>query len=639
MDESKKRGRGRPPVTAADTAKARQKVRDELWTPGLRPVAANRDGLPDVFLPGPPRQKGTTEYKAWAMECFLELVRHGYNFSQAAERVGYDYQWWYRTRKNEPEWEQEVLDAADGKGTAETPDFSRVSFRDFCKWYGGFDLAKHQHKIEEALLDPKARLVLVLGHPESGKSTLVSLWYVLYRIAQNPDIRIALVSKSATKAQDLLTRVKRYLTEPHLYEGTERNLIKDFNGFKPSHGDLQWSQDQIYIRQRTSGERDPTIQALGIGKQIYGARLDLLILDDALVLDNQITETQRERIDSWFTNEARSRVQRGQTVVNGTRLFPFDLYGQWKKSWKENRLFRGVYIPAIYDEWTEDENVNWPEYWTLDGYDLFEEEDGEQIVVGYQPGMRDIRAEIMARDPDRWRLVYQQEDVEESDNIFRKEHVEAAFHLGEGRQWGTVHPHEILLLGVDPATSGRAASVLIAFDPTTRVRTVVDMFVGSRLGAGGIRQKLVYQFWEKYRDHGIAATIIETNFAPTLLGDETFRDKADAYGTHIVEHKTIGRGKKRGSKWDEEYGVGAMAQLFTGGLVAFANGGPGDRERLQPLVDDMLTFPWSEVQDALVAFWIANTEAASGARLQRPDQMKAMMRRNVPPIVRNRMAG
>lgn len=573
------------------------------------------------------------------MECFLELVRHGYNFSQAAERVGYDYQWWARVRKESPTWEEEVLEAAEGKGNADDmPDLSRLSFREFCHDYGGFDLAEHQYAIEEALLDPKARLVLILGHPESGKSTLVSLWYVLYRLAQDPNIRIALVSKSATKAQDLLTRVKRYLTEPHLYDETPRNLIKDFNGFKPSHGDMQWSQDQIYIRQRTSGERDPTIQALGIGKQIYGARLDLLILDDALVLDNQITETQRERIDSWFTNEARSRVQRGQTVVNGTRLFPFDLYGQWKKSWKDNRLFRGVYIPAIYDEWTEDERVNWPEYWTLDGYDLYEEIDGEEVVTGYQPGMRDIRAEIMARDPDRWRLVYQQEDVEESDNIFRKEHVESAFDLGAGRPLGRVYPNEILILGVDPATTGRAASVLIALDPETRVRTVVDLYVGSRLGSGGIRQKLMYQFWEKYKDHGIAATVLEVNFAPTLMGDESFRDKADAYNTVVVPHKTVGRGQKRGSKWDEEYGIGAMSALFTGGLVAFANENAGDREKLQPLIDDMMTFPWSEVQDALVAFWIAEGEAKEGARMRRPDQAKAMLRRNIPPIIRNRRA-
>lgn len=590
-----------------------------------------------VWLPDPPKKKGTSDYRAWAMECFLELVRNGYNFSQAAERVGYDYQWWYRNRKIDPQWEAEVLEAANGETPTDTPDLSKMGFADFCREYGGFELAEHQTWIDEALADPMGRLVLILGHPESGKSTLVSLWYVLYRIAQDPDIRIALVSKSSPKAQDLLTRVKRYLTEPHLYEETPRNLIKDFNGFKPTHGDMQWSADQIYIRQRTSGERDPTIQALGIGKQIYGARLDLLILDDALVLDNQITELQRDRLDNWFTNEARSRVQRGQTVVNGTRLFPFDLYGQWQKSWQENRLFRQVVIPAMYDEWTPEERVNWPEYWTLDGYDIVEEmPDGEKVVTGYQPGMRDIRSEIMARDPDRWRLVYQQEPVEESENVFRQQHVDNAFDLGASRRLGQVMPRELLFLGVDPATTGRAAAVVIAFDPETRVRTVVDLFVGSRLGATGIRQKLIYQFWEKYKDHGIAATIIETNFAPTLLGDDSFRSRADAVGTKIVDHKTVGRGSKRGSKWDEEYGIMSLAPLFSTGLMAFPGATPEDRSALQPLIDDMLVFPWADVQDALIALWVAEGEARSGLRYNPVRQQQAMKRRNVPPIVRQR---
>jgi hypothetical protein len=637
-EQPAKRGRGRPVYSESDNESDRQAIREQLWTPGLTPVKGSGGQTKQVWLPDPPTKKGTSQYLAWAMECFLELLRHGYNYTQAAEKLGYDYQWWYGTKKRYPAWRTEAEEIVSGTGLSawEYPDLSHLTFAEFCKRYGGFDLAEHQLRIAEALLDPYARLVLVLGHPESGKSTLVSLWYVLYRIAQDPDIRVALVSKSGSKAQDLLTRIKRYLTEDHLYDDTEGNLISEFNGWKPAHGELEWSADQIYIKHRKSGERDPTVQALGIGKQIYGARLDLLILDDSLVLDNQISELQRDRIDQWFTNEARSRAQRGQTVVNGTRLFPFDLYGQWKKSWVNNRLFRGVYIPAIYDEWTEQESPNWPEYWTLDGYDTFEDPLDDTIVTGYQPGLRDIRAEIMARDPARWRLVYQQEDVEQSENVFRMEHIEKAFELGSTRRLGTVMDHEILILGVDPATSGRAASVLLALDPETRVRTVVDIFVGSQLGATGIRSKLFYQFWDRYAEHQISSTVLEVNFAPTLMGDEAFLARAEAAGTRLVRHATIGRGKKRGSKWDEEYGISATASLFTNGLIAFPCLGEDDRTRLQPLIDDMLVFPYADAaQDAIVAFWVANGET-SVTQHRKVAQQHFMERRGVPPGVRQR---
>jgi hypothetical protein len=612
----------------------RQKTRGELWTPNLRPVNSIRgDSLPEVFLPNPVSKKGTTQYKAWAMECFLELLRHGYNFSQAAERLGYTFKWWTSLSMEHPDFAEEARAIRGGTDfTDDAPNMEGVSFEDFVRNYFGVELAEHQKEMARTLEDPMAKLVLILGHPESGKSTLVSLWYVVYKLCKNPDIRIALVAKSGPKAQDLLNRIKRYLTEEHLYENTPRNLIADFHGFKPPHGDMEWSQDAIFIRQRKSGERDPTIQALGLRKQIYGVRLDLLILDDALVLDNQTSELERERIDVWFTNEARSRAHYGQTVVNGTRLFPPDLYGQWKKSWRNYHLFRGVYIPAILDEYTDQERPTWPEYWSLDGRDEWQTIDGEDTIVGYKPGLRDIREEICARDPNRWRLVYQQEDVEQASATFTQAHVDLALELGAGRPMGRVYDHEILILGVDPATSGRAAAVLLAFDPSSRIRTVIDIFVGSALGTVGLRNELFYKFWDKYKTHRVNHTVIETNFTPTLIGDETFVMRAEAAGTRLVAHQTVGRGSKRGSKWDEEYGVGAMASLFSAGLVAFANDGLDDEARLRPLIEDLLVFPWADVQDTVMALWFANTEASVN-RFQQIDQQAAMKRRGLPPIV------
>lgn len=617
----------------------RQNIRSQLWTPGLRPVVGSAaEGLPDVWLPDPPKgkKKGSTQYAAWAMECFMELLRHGYNFTQAAEKVGYSYKWWMTMSIRYPEFATEARAIQSGQVEAwEYPDLGGMRFEEFLERYSDIELAEHQRWMCDALQDPMGRLVLILGHPESGKSTLVSLWYVLYRIAQNPDVRIAVVSKSSDKAQDILNRIKRYLTEEHLYDNSKQNLIKDFNGFKPGHGDLEWSQDQIFIKWRRSGERDPTVQALGIGKQIYGTRLDFLILDDSLVLDNQVSATQRNRIDNWLDSEARSRAQRGQTVINGTRLFPLDLYGQWKKAWAGHRLFRSVIIPAIQNEYTDQEAPTWPQYWTLDGYDVKETHGGEEIVVRHQAGLRDIRDSIVSKDPSRWRLVYQQEDVEETENVFTMEHVNHAFDIGADRPLGRVYDHETLILGVDPATTGRAASILLAVDPVTRVRTVIDIFVGSKLGATGIRSELFYRFWEKYRDHPLNVTIPEINFAPTLMGDESFMERASLMGTVVRPHRTVGRGRQRGSKWDEEYGIAAMASLFAGGLIAFANGGVGDRARLEPLVDDMLAFPWADESDAVIALWVANGEAGI-ARHAKIDQNLMMERRGVPPIVRRR---
>ncbi len=592
-------------------------------------------GLQDVYLPKPPGKKGSSARAVWNKEMFVRLVENGWNYSQSAERLDLTYKWWSVTRKRDPDFEAMVLATqASGLEKWEYPDLTKMPFNEFFQRYTGMELAAHQVEIADALEDPLGKIVLILGHPESGKSTLVSLWYVVYRIAQNPDNRIAIVTKNGTKAQDLVVRVERHLTEEHLYDDAPQNLIVDFNGFKPAREqNLEWSQDQFFVRHRVSGERDPTVQGLGIGKLIYGSRLDYLILDDALVQDNQISPTTRERLDNWFDSEARSRAQRGQTIVNGTRLLPQDLYGSWQKSWKGNKLFRSVIIPAILHEYTEQEEINWKEYWTLDGYDEIETINGEEHVVGYQMGMRDIRETIVVKDPNRWRLVYQQEAIEEEEAIFTQRHIDAALELGANRKLGVVFDHERLVLGVDPATTGRAAALLLAIDPVSKVRTVVDMFVGSGLGATGVRHDLMYQFWEKYREHGIDVTVIESNFVKTLKGDETFMARSQAANTHLPDWHTSGRGKQ--GKWDEEYGIAAMEGLFTQGLMAFANAGAGDLRALHSLIEDLLLFPWSEVQDAAIALWLANSEAKSIHSVDF-NQLDVKARRGVPDIVQRR---
>ena len=451
------------------------------------------------------------------------------------------------------------------------------------------------------------------------------------------DTRIALVSKASDKADDLLTRVKRYLTEEHLYEGTPRNLIADFNGFKPPHGDLPWAANQIFIRHRKSGERDPTIQALGIGKQIYGTRLDKLILDDSLVLDNQVSEVQRERLDRWFSSEARSRANKGQTVVNGTRLFPLDLYGVWRKRWADHPLYREVLIPAILNEWTDEEVPSWPEYWQLKGEEIITEVAGEDVVTGYTKGLHDIRAEF-TDTMDQWKLVYQQEDVELGGTVFTQGHVDKALELGKHRRRGQYYEHERLILTVDPATSGRAAALVIAVDPASKIRTVIDGYTASALGATGLRKKLFYEFWERYAEHGIALTVVETNFSPTLMGDEAFLAKAASYGTSIQAFRTKGRGKGRGVKHDEEYGVGALAGQFSAGLVAFCNFDTLAMEVVTPLINDMLVFPYEEpTGDSLMSLWFGLTESDL-TLVDDVNQQEAGLRRGVPPylLARNR---
>jgi len=592
--------------------------------------------LPDVYLPPPPTSKGTTAWKVWAKESFLELLRQGFSIQGAVDFLGVSRGWWEKNSERDPEWAvlARAIRSGDDPSTAEAyrnwPDISWMSYTQFADEYLGLKVFEHQEPIVTALEDPNINKVIVNGFPESGKSTHVSLGYVLYKLCLNPDTRVAIVSKSTSKAQDILRRVKRYMTEEHLYDNTQRNLIQDFKGFRPdTHSSHRWDAEQITIRQRRSGERDPSIQALGIGAQIYGSRLDLLLLDDALTLENQMTENRRANLDSWFLQEASSRAHKGEIVVVGTRVHPQDNFRSWKEAWKDDPHSAFVNIPAIVGE-GDAELSTWPDYWPLDGQMILDEFNGREY---YQKGLRDIRNEMEALGVWRWRLVYQQEDVGDDATIFSQEMIDRALELGETRMLGQVHPHEILILGIDPALSGRAASLVLAYDPRTRVRTVVDLLVTDKLGATGIREKLMYMFWEKYHPQ---RTLIEVNYAPTLMGDDVLKSRAHAAGTLLLPHTTYGRGRKRGSINDEEYGIAAVAPLFGGGLYALPSATPQDRKRLEPLIADMQAFPYSDTKDALVALWIAEGEIPTIAATP-PDVEHTIQSRNLPPAIARRL--
>lgn len=593
--------------------------------------------LPDVYLPPPPGKKGSKVWSVWAKASFVELLRAGFTYDDACNYLGLSRSWWEHNSRKDEEFNTLARAIREGKDPENTPagdypDISWMSYSQFAQEYLGLMVFPHQVPIVEALEDGNINKVIVNGFPESGKSTHISLGYVLYRICLNPDLRVAMVSKSQTKAEDLLRRIKRYMTEEHLYDETERNLIQDFKGFKPpSHSSHRWDQEQITVRQRKSGERDPTIQALGVGAQIYGARIDLLILDDALTLENQQTPDRRAKIDSWFLQEASSRAHKGEICVAGTRVHPEDNFRSWRDAWSEDPHAAFIDIPAIIvDQKTGEEESVWPEYWPLNGSMVWDE---FNKMERYQKGLRDIRREMENLGAWRWRLVYQQEDVSKDATVFSQEIIDRALEAGQTRSLGMVFPHEILILGIDPAITGRAASVLIAYDPKTRRRTVVDLWVGDELGATGVREKLMYQFWERYHPQ---RTLIEVNYAPTLLGDTVLKTRADAAGTVLLPHKTYGRGRKRGSINDEEYGIAAVAPLLSGGMYVFPSATPTDRNRLQPLIDDMRGFPYALEKDALVALWIAEGEIPM-VEVAPLDPDMVIRGRNLPPNIARRL--
>jgi hypothetical protein len=288
-----------------------------------------------------PSPKGLSAVQA--KQGILENLAQGKTVEAACKAVGRSIKSHENYRASDKDYARKVDEiraartAAKNRGT--DPNASNMEFEEFRLRYLGQKTYPHQRvwidvlegrepaDLHESMTyesaDPSR--VLVNVPPNHGKTMTMTIEYVTYRIATNPNLKVIVVSKTQTMAKDFLYAIKQRLTSHRWAE-----LQATFGGVEGFRGkEAAWSADRIYLSDelRDSGEKDPTVQAIGMGGQIYGARADLIIVDDAVVLSNA---GEYEKQMRWLTQEVASRLPGGggRLLVIGTRVAPVDLYSE-----------------------------------------------------------------------------------------------------------------------------------------------------------------------------------------------------------------------------------------------------------------------------------------------------------------------
>jgi hypothetical protein len=458
-----------------------------------------------------------------------------------------------------------------GKGViADLGDLKNISFPDFCEQFLDAKLFEHQldwldliEGREPSWLPPgityepgDPKRVLINVPPEHAKSTTITTNYVLYNIVTNPNARVIIVSKTQGMARKFLGAIKTRLSHPA--------YIKLQTAFGPNGGykadATQWSADMIYLGTgRDSGEKDPTVQALGFGSQIYGARADLIILDDVVMNSNA---HEWEKQIEWLQKEVITRLGRhGKLLIVGTRVAPIDLYkmirdpGQWSGG---KTPFTYCAMPAVleFDEKPE----NWKTLWAKSN--LQENEIDEAGPDGLYPkwdgpSLFKRRSEVA---PSVWAMVYQQEDVQE-DSIFSPTCVAGSVNgmrkRGPLKEGTPGHPRHIesgyTVIGLDPAMAGATAAVVATYNRSDGKIYILDCVNMTEPTPAKI-QTLIEEWVEKYRPQELRIEINAHQKAYAL--DDNLRNFLASYGCQLNSHFT---GK---NKWDTSFGVASMASLF-----------------------------------------------------------------------------
>lgn len=427
-------------------------------------------------------------------------------------------------------------------------------------------------EISDAIRDPNERRVLINIPPYHSKSTVVTVWDTVMDIARDPNLRTILVSKSGPFARTFLFSIKEILTNPELYYGSQRSLIEDWGPFKPE-GQSIWSASEIYVAGRQSGEKDPTVLAMGAGEQIYGRRADKIKFDDIATLDNMKNPDRVASMMEWIDKEALSRIGKtGKAIWVGTRVSPGDIYSVLGL----RPGYRVIRYPALHDDATQ--SVLWPEHFPY-----------EQVLIH--------RGEMRPAD---FQLVYQNVDVPGLGASFTPEMVDDA--KDESRVLGQYDSKWRLIAGLDPAGgtagSGFTAFTLIGIDLETGHRFVVDQVAVKSMKAPQIKDQ-IFDWTDRYpifewrvESNGLQSQLVQYN-------TEVIEHLAKR-GVRVVPHHT------HSNKWDPQFGVESMATPMMAGMFSIPWGNAPTRAAMQPFVEELIAFPMGLVSDRVMSTWFAD---------------------------------
>ena len=411
---------------------------------------------------------------------------------------------------------------------------------------------------DSMVYDPASKKRLLINvPPEHAKSTVITVNYCVYRIAMDPNIKITIVSKTQERAKEYLYSIKQRLS--HERWAKLQAVYGSAGGWKEDAD--TWKADRIYLS-RDSTEKDPTVQALGIGGQITGARSNLIILDDVVTTSNA---HEWEKQLTWLQRDVVTRLgDSGRLLVVGTRIAANDLYREIRSPdhWVGGKSpFTYLSMPAVleYHDDPEDWVTLWPKShlpWEGSEDDVLPDENG--LYPKWDgPALFRRRSEVSA---SAWALVYQQQDIQE-DSIFSPVCVQGSVFgmrkRGLLKPGSAGHPKEhgawYTIMGLDPAMAGNTAAVIMTVDRHTRKRYILDV-ENMRDPSPQKIQHLIEDWVTKYQPQELR---IETNAHQKAYAlDDDLRSYLANAGVKFSSQFT---GK---NKWDTSFGVAAMSGLF-----------------------------------------------------------------------------
>ncbi len=462
------------------------------------------------------------------------------------------------------------------------------------------------YKIVSYLESEEKEFLVLNCPPGAGKSTLfhdVAVWCIV----RNRAIRVLIGSISQTLAKmysrrirETLERPTRLIVDPELVRkglavDAEGCLAQDYGRFKPTASGSLWRAEEFIVEQLNIGmleNKEPTVSAYGIDSEFIGHRADLCLFDDVASPENAKESTSRDRLLERWDSMAEARCDPGGLVsVIGQRLGSGDLYAHClnkitydeiddeddlsgEDATVEERMsdpvkkskYHHIVYKAYYDELDNGpksrskRSLPWPNGPLLDPVRL---------------PWKDL-SYIKYNQPNKFRVVYQQEDVDSDYQLVDRSMLTGGVGLDgvqypgcidRDRQPGSIQrglsAPWISIISVDPSPSQFWGVIWTIMQPDLGLYHVVDLervkltaeeLLGWQMSTGeytGILEDWVIR--ADNMGYPVSHIIVEVNAAQRFLLAHDFVRRWQALrDVQVIPHTTSR------NKLDENLGLEAL---------------------------------------------------------------------------------
>ncbi len=171
-------------------------------------------------------------------------------------------------------------------------------------------------QMEIFLMKPAKKKALLIPRNHL-KSTIATIGFAIFKIIQNPDIRILIGNGVWDVSRTFLSEIKAQLESSQL-----KYLFGDFVS-------ARWNADEIIVKQRKKALKEPTIMTTGVEAETTGGHYDLIILDDLVGLQNSQTPEQRNKAKRFRRSMINLLEPRGGLLIEiGTRWHLDDTFSE-----------------------------------------------------------------------------------------------------------------------------------------------------------------------------------------------------------------------------------------------------------------------------------------------------------------------